>query len=102
MAVPNYDLGQTNTLSQHSFEVEWPLSTPRQAANGDADPAQCVDLFLNSTVFGALIGGAPMELDNLSRRRRRQPAMRHSRPIARRWASASRRCSTAKSQAWIS
>lgn len=64
MAVPNLDLGGSNVLPQLTFEVEWPLFNTAPGGKGDADPAQCVDTLLNSTLFGAL-GGFPMQLDNL-------------------------------------
>jgi hypothetical protein len=64
--VPNYDLGQSNTLPQHSFEVQWPLLDTAPGGVGDADPAQCVDYLLNSTIYGAL-GGNPMRSTICSR-----------------------------------
>lgn len=64
MAVPNFDLGNSNVLPQFTFEVEWPLFNTAPGGKGDADPAQCVDSLLNSPLFGAL-NGATMLLDNL-------------------------------------
>jgi hypothetical protein len=64
MCVANYDLGQTNTLSQHSFEIEWPLLDTAPGGKGDADPALCINQLLNSTVFG-IVADAPIPLDNL-------------------------------------
>jgi hypothetical protein len=40
------------------------LDNTAPGGTGDADPAQCVDLFLNSSVYGAL-AGYPMIVDNL-------------------------------------
>jgi hypothetical protein len=64
MAVPNYDLGQTNTLGQHSFEVQWPLAGTAPGSAGDADCGLCVDLFLNSPIYGALPDGS-IDADSL-------------------------------------
>lgn len=51
-AVANYDLGQSNTLQQHSFEVEGILEGT--GCNGiDADPAMMIDEYLNNPAFGA-------------------------------------------------
>lgn len=50
--VSNYDLGQSNGLAQHSFEVESLLFGT--AVNGvDADPAQMIDDFLTNPAHGA-------------------------------------------------
>lgn len=50
--VANYDLGQSNGLQQHSFEVESLLFGT--AVNGiDADPAQMIDDFLSNPAHGA-------------------------------------------------
>lgn len=62
--VANLDLGSSNTLSQFSFEVQWPLYNTAPGGKGDADPAQCVDNLLNSSIYGALLG-ASMQLDFL-------------------------------------
>lgn len=51
-AVANYDLGQSNTLQQHSFEVDGILSGT--GVNGiDADPALMIDDFLTDPAHGA-------------------------------------------------
>lgn len=51
-AVANYDLGQSNTLQQHSFEVEGILEG--SGFNGiDADPALMIDDFLTNPAHGA-------------------------------------------------
>lgn len=52
MAVANYDLGQGNTLPQHSFEIEWPLFGTQVGGNGDADPAQVLEQFLTNPGYG--------------------------------------------------
>lgn len=65
VVVANYDLGSSNTLGQHSFELEWPLLNTAPGGNGDADPAQCVDKLLNSNLYGALLGGPSFSLENL-------------------------------------
>ena len=57
MCASNYDLGQSNSLPQHSFELKLPLWNTALPATGDADAAQCIDSFLNSSIYGALIGG---------------------------------------------
>ncbi len=54
LAVSNYDLGQTNVLSQHSFEVEWPLVNTQVDGTGDADPALCIQQILENTLFGLM------------------------------------------------
>jgi hypothetical protein len=64
MCVPNLDLGGSNTLPQFSFETKWPLYNTAPGGKGDADPAQCIDSFLNSNLYGALIG-FPMQVDLL-------------------------------------
>lgn len=53
--IANYDLGQTNTLGQHSFEIQalrW--NTAKGGATGalDADPALIITDFLSDPVFG--------------------------------------------------
>lgn len=53
----NYDLGQTNALGQHSFEIQGPLYNTQVGGSGDADPAQCVDKLINNPIYGA-VGGA--------------------------------------------
>lgn len=63
MAVSNFDLGGSNVFPQFTFEVKWPLLNTAPGGVGDADPAQCVDTLLNSSLYGAL-GGFPMQLDN--------------------------------------
>lgn len=52
LAVANYDLGQSNSLPQHSFEVQWPLYNTQSGGTGDADPAQIVQDFLINTSYG--------------------------------------------------
>lgn len=52
LAVSNYDLGQSNSLPQHSFEVEWPLMGTQVGGNGDADPAQIIEAFLTNPSYG--------------------------------------------------
>jgi hypothetical protein len=65
VVVANYDLGGSNTLAQHSFELEWPLLNTAPGGVGDADPAQCVDKLLNSNLFGALLGQPPIPMELL-------------------------------------
>lgn len=53
--IANYDLGQTNTLGQHSFEIQalrW--NTAKGGATGalDADPALILTDYLTDPVFG--------------------------------------------------
>lgn len=57
LAVANYDLGQSNSLPQHSFEVEGPLTDTQVDGDGDADPALCVNELLNNDLYGA-VGGS--------------------------------------------
>lgn len=64
MAAANYDLGQSNALPQHSFELKLPLWNTATIATGDADAALCIDSFLNSTIYGALVGG-PIDTTSL-------------------------------------
>lgn len=52
LAVANYDLGQSNALPQHSFEVQWPLMGTQIGGNGDADPALVVEEFLTNPSYG--------------------------------------------------
>lgn len=52
LAVANYDLGQGNSLPQHSFEIEWPLVDTQVNGNGDADPALIIEEFLTNASFG--------------------------------------------------
>jgi hypothetical protein len=65
LAVANYDLGQSNALPQHSFEIQWPLIDTAPGGKGDADPAQCVDTVLNSPLFGALLGQPALPVEAL-------------------------------------
>lgn len=51
-AVANYDLGQGNSLPQHSFEIEWPLFDTQVGGNGDADPALVMEAFLTNESYG--------------------------------------------------
>lgn len=62
MDVANYDLGMSNVLSQHSFEVEGPLYNTQVGGTGDADPAQCVDKLINDPIYGA-VGGQVNTID---------------------------------------
>ena len=51
----NYDLGQSNALGQHSFEVQalrWDTGLGGSASALDADPALIVEDFLNNDSFG--------------------------------------------------
>lgn len=53
LAVANYDLGQTNTLGQHSFEMETLLvNTGVGGTVSDADPALMVQDFLANDTHG--------------------------------------------------
>lgn len=52
LAAANYDLGASNALQQHSFEVEGPLLNTQVDGSGDADPAQIIDDFLNNVKYG--------------------------------------------------
>lgn len=52
LAVANYDLGQSNSLPQHSFEIEWPLVDTQDGGDGDADPAQIIEDFLTNVSYG--------------------------------------------------
>lgn len=53
--VSNYDLGQSNALGQHSFEVQglrWDTGLGGSASALDADPALIVEDFLTNESFG--------------------------------------------------
>lgn len=64
LAVANYDLGNSNVLGQHSFEVQGPLYNTQVDGTGDADPALCVDALINDPIYGAV--GGPMNSVTLS------------------------------------
>lgn len=64
LCVSNFNLGDSNSLPQFSFEVSWPLVNTAPGGNGDADPAQCIDQLLNSSIFG-ILGGNSLPLDGL-------------------------------------
>lgn len=53
-AMPNYELGQVNSLGQHNFELKGLLygTGIGGAGNGDADPALAIELFLTDPGFG--------------------------------------------------
>lgn len=51
LSVPNYDLGQSNSLPQHSFEVEG-LLFGTGVGGYDADPALVIQDFLGNPVHG--------------------------------------------------
>lgn len=53
LAVSNYDLGQSNVLAQHSFEVEGKLYSTASWSPGNADVAEIIDDFLNNEIYGA-------------------------------------------------
>lgn len=53
--VSNYDLGQSNSLGQHSFEVQglrWDTGLGGGAGAKDADPALIIEDFLTNNSFG--------------------------------------------------
>lgn len=52
VAVANYDLQQSNSLSQHNFEVYAQLYNTQAGGNGDADPAQVVADYLDNDAYG--------------------------------------------------
>lgn len=52
--VANYDLGQQNSLSQHSFEVGGLRYNSQVNGAGDADPALIIDDFLTDPLFGMI------------------------------------------------
>lgn len=56
--VAHYDLGQTNTLGQHSFEVEALHFNTQVGGNGDADPAVWTEDFLTNERYGVPIDGS--------------------------------------------
>lgn len=61
LAVQNYDLGQSNTLGQHSFEIQSLRYNTGYNASGltnGADPALIVSDFLTSPVYGVGIDGS--------------------------------------------
>lgn len=51
LSVANYDLGQTNTFGQHSFQTQ-ALLYNTGVTTGDADPALVIDDFLSNDVHG--------------------------------------------------
>lgn len=65
LAAANYDLGQSNALQQHSFEVEGPLWDTQVDGTGDADPAQIVDAFLTDDIYGAGFNTSVVNQDTL-------------------------------------
>lgn len=56
LSVANYNLGTSNTLPQHSFEVKAPLWGTQVGGTGDADVALCVDYLVNNPLYG-IVGG---------------------------------------------
>lgn len=64
--ISNYDLGQTNTLGQHSFEIQalrWDTAKGGAASALDADPALILTDFLADPTFG--LGFDPAVIANL-------------------------------------
>jgi hypothetical protein len=53
LAVANYDLGQSNVLAQHSFQVQGNLYNSASWSSGNADVALIIDDFLNNPIYGA-------------------------------------------------
>lgn len=58
LSVANYDLGQTNTLGQHSFELEALHFNTQVDGAGDADPAVWTEDFLTNDRYGVPISGS--------------------------------------------
>lgn len=52
LATANYDLGQSNSLQQHSFEIEGLFYGTQVGGDGDADPAQVIEDFLANPTHG--------------------------------------------------
>lgn len=52
MNVANYDLESSNSLPQHSFEIENYLVDTMVGGNGDADPALVMEDFLTNEIYG--------------------------------------------------
>lgn len=66
LAVANYDLGQTNTLGQHSFEVEAILyNTSVGGTVQDADPALVIEDFLSDPTHGVGFDMDTIDSDSL-------------------------------------
>lgn len=64
LAVANYDLGNSNSLMQHSFEVEGLLwNTGVGGTVVDADPALLIDDFLTNELYGAFFPAAYIDND---------------------------------------
>lgn len=55
--VANYDLENSNSFPQHSFEAQALLFNTQIDGEGDADPALWIELFLEHDVYGAIPGG---------------------------------------------
>lgn len=55
MNVSNYDLGNSNSLGQHSFEIEGPLYNTQVGGNGDADCAEAMQDLLTNEIYGVPI-----------------------------------------------
>jgi hypothetical protein len=65
VAVANYDLGQSNALSQHSFEVEGQLwNTAPWTGGNDADIALGIEAFLSDPTWGAGFDTGFIEADS--------------------------------------
>lgn len=65
MAHANYDLGESEVVPQHSFEIEAPNYNTGYTGEGDADCALEVQRFLTNPEYGALFPSAYLDLDQL-------------------------------------
>lgn len=65
MAKANYDLGESEVVPQHSFEIEAPLWNTGYTGGGDADCALVVQDFLTNAEYGALFASAFLDLTQL-------------------------------------
>lgn len=63
--VPNYDLGQTNQLGQHSFEVKALLWNTQVNGSGDADPALIIQDLLTNNIYGVVINSSILNTTSL-------------------------------------
>ncbi|HEY2178090.1 MAG TPA: phage tail protein [Caulobacteraceae bacterium] len=65
VAAANYDLGESETIPQQSFEVEAPLYNTGYTGGGDADCALVAQDFLTNPEYGALFPAEWIDTDSL-------------------------------------
>ncbi|HUO12646.1 MAG TPA: phage tail protein, partial [Caulobacteraceae bacterium] len=61
LAAANYNLGQSESLPSHSFEVKAPLHGTGATGAGDADPALIMQDFLTNPQYGASFPSARLD-----------------------------------------